>query len=120
MHAPPHSSVGASEIPFFFAAGYVVKRVGFFAVLLICSACCFEDNGGHVPLKCSAHLSPLPPLLPVLAFAVRVLLYTVLTDPWWALPIELFHGITYALNWAASTEYGEHCSKTRAWSVAPG
>ena len=34
-----------------------------------------------------------------------MLYYSVLKDPWWTIPAELLHGITFAVGWAASTQY---------------
>ena len=40
-----------------------------------------------------------------LGFVVRFLWYGAMTDPAWALPAELLHGVTFALAWAAATQY---------------
>lgn len=53
----------------------------------------------------------------LLAYGIRFLLYSQLTNPTWTLPIELLHGFTYALGFAAATRYmhevvppGEWCN----------
>lgn len=43
----------------------------------------------------------------------------VLQTPWWILPVELLHGLTFAAMWAATTDYayqispGEACNQQR-------
>ena len=41
----------------------------------------------------------------LIAYFFRMLYYSVLKDPWWTIPAELLHGITFAIGWAASTQY---------------
>jgi MFS transporter, PPP family, 3-phenylpropionic acid transporter len=67
----------ASEIPMFFIAGAVLRMCGYFPVMILCFS----------------------------AFVLRVLCYSLLTNPWWTLPVETLHGFSYALNWAASTKF---------------
>lgn len=67
----------AGEIPFFFLSGKVLKRIG------------------HV------HAMSLV----LLAFGVRFLLYSVLTNPWWVLPIETMQGVTFGIFMATMTSY---------------
>lgn len=67
----------AGEIPFFFLSGTVLKRIG------------------HV------HAMSLV----LLAFGVRFLLYSVLTNPWWVLPIETMQGITFGIFIATMASY---------------
>lgn len=48
------------------------------------------------------------------AFIIRTFLYTLLTEDniLWVLPIELLHGLTFALMWTSSTEFAsEFCAK---------
>jgi len=72
----------ASEAPFFFVTSALLRRVSLKAAL-----CC------------------------VLAgYAVRFVYYSAigappLEDPAWTLPAELLHGFTFALGWAAATQY---------------
>ncbi|KAI8798695.1 major facilitator superfamily domain-containing protein 6 protein A [Biomphalaria glabrata] len=39
----------------------------------------------------------------VLAYCVRYLAFSLLTSPWLALPVELLHGLTYSMLWAAAS-----------------
>jgi PPP family 3-phenylpropionic acid transporter len=41
----------------------------------------------------------------LILFALRSLLYSFMTQPWMAMPIQLMHGITYALMWVAGVSY---------------
>jgi hypothetical protein len=34
------------------------------------------------------------------ALSLRFLLYSLLSDPWWSLPIELLNGVTFGLCYA--------------------
>eukprot|EP00730_Choanoeca_flexa_P014900 TRINITY_DN6686_c0_g1_i1.p1 TRINITY_DN6686_c0_g1~~TRINITY_DN6686_c0_g1_i1.p1 ORF type:complete len:432 (+),score=61.62 TRINITY_DN6686_c0_g1_i1:72-1367(+) len=62
-----------SEIPFFFYSGPILRRVG--AV----STC----------------------LMALLAYAARLGYYSLIPSPWYVLPAELLHGLTFGLSWAA-------------------
>ena len=66
-----------SEVPVFFFAGAIIARLGTGAVLALALA----------------------------TYAVRFVYYALLTQPWAVLPAELLHGLTYALSWAACTNY---------------
>lgn len=66
-----------SEVPMFFVSAPLLERFG------------------HVPVL----------FVSLVAYALRLLYYSVLTDPWWTLPAELLHGATYALAWASATKY---------------
>lgn len=61
----------------FFVSGYILKKVG--------------------------HINMMSIVL--LAFGVRFILYSLLSDPWWALPIELFQGITFGMFYPTMTSY---------------
>ncbi|XP_013069101.2 major facilitator superfamily domain-containing protein 6-like protein A [Biomphalaria glabrata] len=39
----------------------------------------------------------------VLAYCLRYLAFSLLTSPWLALPVELLHGLTYSMLWAAAS-----------------
>ncbi|XP_073973876.1 sugar baby transporter isoform X3 [Rhodnius prolixus] len=65
------------ELPFFFLSGWILKKIG--------------------------HINAMTLVLFVLG--VRFLLYSVLTNPWWCLPIELLNGLTFGLFYAAMTSY---------------
>jgi MFS_1 like family len=40
----------------------------------------------------------------MLAFVVRVVAYSFVTNPWFVLPFEALHGLTFAAGWAAGVE----------------
>jgi len=67
-----------AETPILFFSGYIIKKLG------------------HLKCLC----------LVFIAYCLRFLLYSFLTNAWQALPIELLHGITFGLMWATSTSYG--------------
>ncbi|GFU06638.1 hypothetical protein NPIL_401812, partial [Nephila pilipes] len=66
-----------AEVPFFFFSGWFIKKFGYFY--------CVSGS--------------------LAAFAVRYGLYYVLENPWWVLPIEVLHGITFAVFYASMTGY---------------
>lgn len=43
--------------------------------------------------------------LVLLAFGIRFILYSILVDPWWCLPIELFQGLTFGLFFSTMASY---------------
>lgn len=65
------------EMLFFFLSGYILRRIG------------------HV--HCMS--------LVLLAFGIRFILYSILVDPWWCLPIELFQGLTFGLFFSTMASY---------------
>lgn len=65
------------ELPFLFLSGWILRKLG------------------HV--HCMSII--------LLAVGVRFVLYSILIDPWWALPIELIQGITFGLFYATMTSY---------------
>ena len=65
------------EVPMFFLSGWVLR------------------NLGH------SHTMSLV----LLAFSLRFFLYSLLSDPWFSLPIELLNGVTFGLCYAAMTGY---------------
>jgi len=69
-----------SEIPAFYFAGNILRRFGTAAVIQVALG----------------------------TYVVRFVYYALLTTPWAVLPAELMHGITYALSWAACTDYAAH------------
>ncbi|XP_014287827.1 major facilitator superfamily domain-containing protein 6-B isoform X2 [Halyomorpha halys] len=71
------------EIPFFFTSGWILKKVG----------------------------PPKSMVIVLFAIAIRFLLYSSLTDPWWVLPIEVLNGVTFGLFYAVMVTY--------ASSIAP-
>ncbi|CAL1274954.1 unnamed protein product [Larinioides sclopetarius] len=66
-----------AEVPCFFFSGWLIQLLGHF----YCIICTFA------------------------AFAIRLGLYYVLENPWFALPIELLHGITFGVFFASMTSY---------------
>ena len=72
------TATAVTEAPCFFLAGRVLKRVGSTSLVL---------------------------LVILLAYSVRFLAYSLLQDPWWTMPMELLHGVTYAFGWAASCQH---------------
>ena len=43
--------------------------------------------------------------LVLFAFGVRFVIYSLLENPWWCLPVELFQGFTYGLFYATMASY---------------
>ncbi|RVE46702.1 hypothetical protein evm_008665 [Chilo suppressalis] len=70
------------EIPFLFVSGYILRKVG------------------HVNMM----------TLVLFAFGVRFVLYSLLTNAWWVLPIELFQGITFGMFYPTMTSYANVAS----------
>eukprot|EP00043_Microstomoeca_roanoka_P028546 m.18431 g.18431 ORF g.18431 m.18431 type:complete len:470 (-) comp8486_c1_seq2:127-1536(-) len=66
-----------AEVPFFFFSGELIERYG--AIYTVLLALC--------------------------AYAARLLYYSQLVHPWLVLPIELLHGLTFGLSWAAVASY---------------
>ncbi|CAM9812625.1 unnamed protein product [Ectocarpus sp. 8 AP-2014] len=66
-----------SEVPFFYVSGPLSRKIG--------------------PRNVVA--------LSQIGYIVRLVYYSVLSDPWWVLPAELLHGLTFAAMWAATTDY---------------
>lgn len=65
------------ELPFFFISGWFISRFG--------HANCMT--------------------LVLFTFGVRLILYSILSNPWWVLPIELMQGITFGIFYATMTTY---------------
>ncbi|XP_072930652.1 uncharacterized protein Sugb [Epargyreus clarus] len=65
------------EIPFLFLSGFILRKLG------------------HVNMMS----------LVLFAFGVRFILYSFLTNPWWALPIEMLQGITFGMFYPTMTSY---------------
>ncbi|GIY62604.1 major facilitator superfamily domain-containing protein 6-A [Caerostris darwini] len=71
----------AAEMPFFFFfAGWFIKTFGYFNCVI----------GSFV------------------AFTLRLGLYYILVNPWMILPIEMLHGVTFAVFYASMTGYASH------------
>ncbi|EFA00564.1 major facilitator superfamily domain-containing protein 6 [Tribolium castaneum] len=67
----------AGEMPFFFWSGKILKRIG--------------------------HINAMS--LVLLVIGIRFILYSVITNPWWFLPIEFLNGLTFGLFYACMTSY---------------
>ncbi|XP_038216332.1 major facilitator superfamily domain-containing protein 6 [Zerene cesonia] len=65
------------EIPFMFLSGYILKKLG--------------------------HINMMTVVL--FAFGVRFVLYSVVTNAWWILPIEMLQGITFGMFYPTMTSY---------------
>ncbi|GLH07933.1 uncharacterized protein GBIM_13312 [Gryllus bimaculatus] len=65
------------ELPFFFLSGRILKKIG--------------------------HIHTMT--LVLLGIALRFILYSQLTNPWWCLPIELFQGITFGIFYATMASF---------------
>ncbi|KAG7377777.1 hypothetical protein PHYPSEUDO_011032 [Phytophthora pseudosyringae] len=67
----------SSELPAFFFADKIIKKIGTVNVLLVS----------------------------LMGYTVRTAYYALMTNAWGAIPFEFLHGITFGLTWAACTEY---------------
>lgn len=65
------------EVPFFFLSGKLLKKIG--------------------------HINAMN--LVLVGFAVRFFLYSLLSNPWYALPIELLNGITFGVFYSTMASY---------------
>lgn len=65
------------ELPFFFISGWFINKVG--------------------------HVNSMT--LVLLTLGIRLTLYSVLTNPWWVLPIELLQGMTSGIFYSAMAMY---------------
>ncbi|XP_017957295.1 major facilitator superfamily domain-containing protein 6 [Drosophila navojoa] len=65
------------ELPFFFMSGWILKRIG--------------------------HVNAMS--LVLFGFGVRFILYSMLQNPWYILPIELLNGVTFGLFYATMASY---------------
>lgn len=65
------------ELPFFFLSGWILRKIG--------------------------HVNAMS--LVLFAFGVRFILYSVLVDPWWVLPIEMLNGVTFGIFYSTMASY---------------
>jgi predicted MFS family arabinose efflux permease len=79
----------AAEVPMFQVAGFLQEKFGIWPLLAVTQ----------------------------LAFAIRFLYYSWLTTPWYILPIELLHGLTYATMWSVSCSYANKISPPECHST---
>jgi len=54
------------------------------------------------------------------AYTIRVFAYTQLTNPWWVLPVELMHGVTFSMAWAAGVSYAVQIAPAELLATAQG
>lgn len=80
------------EIPFFFWSGWIINRFG------------------HV--KCMA-------LVPA-AMALRLFLYTTISNPAWIIAIELLNGVSYALGFAVKMSFAKIISPPETLNTVIG
>lgn len=71
-----------SEVPFFIWGGYIQKIVGVWRALFLTQ----------------------------LVFILRNAYYAYLINPWWVLPMETAHGMTFAMMWSTSVNYANTIS----------
>ncbi|KAH7476618.1 Major facilitator superfamily domain-containing protein 6 [Phytophthora ramorum] len=67
----------SSELPAFFFADKIIKKIGTVNVLLVS----------------------------LVGYTLRITYYALMTNAWGAIPFEFLHGITFGLAWAACTQY---------------
>lgn len=65
------------ELPLFFLSGWILKRIG--------------------------HVNAISLIL--LVIGIRFVLYSVIKNPWWFLPVELTNGVTFGLFYATMASY---------------
>ncbi|GBM30141.1 Major facilitator superfamily domain-containing protein 6 [Araneus ventricosus] len=70
-------------LPFMFFSGWIIQKFGHYQVL------------------CAS----------LLAYVIRFLWYSYLQNPWWVLPVEILHGITYGLYYTVIASYGKLSAK---------
>ncbi|GIY14153.1 major facilitator superfamily domain-containing protein 6 [Caerostris darwini] len=70
-------------IPFMFFSGWFIKKVGHFNLLIAA----------------------------LMTYVLRFLFYSYLYSPWWILPMELSHGVTFGLYYTVLASYGKMSSK---------
>lgn len=80
------------ELPFFFYSGALLKRIG--------------------------HTHAMS--LVLLTMSVRFLLYSVLANPWWVLPVELCQGITYGIFYSTMASYASKVAPPGMGSTVQG
>lgn len=65
------------ELPFFFISGWFINKIG-------------HNNAMTLVL---------------FTFGIRLMLYSILSNPWWVLPIEFMQGITFGIFYTTMTTY---------------
>lgn len=56
----------------------------------------------------------------LISYGIAFTLYSLLTNPWWVLPIEMLVGCTYAASWSACTSYMAGASSTDSVTTIQG
>lgn len=82
----------AAEVPMFWYAGRLIKRLGVPGTLIIACIC----------------------------YVIRFIGYAFLKDPWLVLAIEPLHGVTYALMWNASASYAHRIAPPGLGATSQG
>ena len=76
---------GLCELPLFFFSAIIIKKIGLRSTLV----------------------------LTVMVTAIRLMLYSIVTNPQWAIAIELLHGISWSLFWVACVELADSLVDTQ-------
>jgi hypothetical protein len=82
----------AAELPFFFWSEHLLKRLGARGVM-------------YLSLMC---------------YAVRLMYYSFLTNPWAVLPSELLHGVTFGAYWSAGISLASSTAPPALSATAQG
>ena len=56
----------------------------------------------------------------LISYGIAFTLYSMLTNPWWVLPIEMLVGCTYAASWSACTSYMAGASSSESVTTIQG
>ncbi|XP_050546793.1 uncharacterized protein LOC126908605 [Daktulosphaira vitifoliae] len=80
------------EVPFFYLSGYLLKHTG-------------HMNGFSLSFA---------------LFACRFLLYSVIRDPLWVLPVETLNGVTFGLSYIAGVSYAAKIAPTGSEGTLQG
>ena len=56
----------------------------------------------------------------LISYGIAFTLYSLLTNPWWVLPIEMLVGCTYAASWSACTSYMAGASSSESVTTIQG
>ena len=76
----------------FFAAGSLIKAIGQIKIMIFA----------------------------LISYGIAFTLYSMLTNPWWVLPIEMLVGCTYAASWSACTSYMADASSSESVTTIQG
>jgi MFS family permease len=79
----------AAEVPMFQVAGSLQERFGVWPMMAVTQ----------------------------LAFVIRFIYYSLLKDPWYVLPCEMLHGLTFATMWSVSCSYANMISPPECHST---